>query len=161
MTASGSIWLRAFPKQKKMLATSFKVYQSTTREEVKTIRTLHYSVPESLHQYIYMIQPTTRFSQIQTQRYQTFDRRALGDTNVTISSCSYLTTPTCLKGLYNVGNYKPSSRRDNLLGVTGFLAEYVQYADLTQFEQQYAPWAVGANITWSSINGQSFLLALC
>lgn len=56
----------------RILNTRFYYYSSSTND-AKKIRTLQYSVPEKLHQYIQMIQPTTRFGQMQAERSTVFD----------------------------------------------------------------------------------------
>ncbi|MCJ1301078.1 vesicle formation at the endoplasmic reticulum [Hypocenomyce scalaris] len=56
----------------RILNTSFYCYSSSINN-VKKIRILQYSVPRKLHQYIQMIQPTTRFGQMQAERSTVFD----------------------------------------------------------------------------------------
>ena len=56
----------------RILSTRF-YYYSNSINDVKKIRTLQYSVPKKLHQYIQMIQPTTRFGQMQAERSTVFD----------------------------------------------------------------------------------------
>jgi tripeptidyl-peptidase I len=155
-------FIASVSQAEEMLDTTFGVYQSTIREGVQKIRTLHYSVPENLHQYIEMIQPTTRFGQIRPQRHQVLTKETLGEagTALNVTGCNATITPTCLKDLYNIGNFKATGKRGSLLGVNGFLNEYARYADLAQFEKEYAPWAVGANFTWTSVKGKLQCLAI-
>lgn len=56
----------------RILNTRFYYYISSINH-VEKIRTLQYSVPKKLHQYIRMIQPTTRFGQMQAERSTVFD----------------------------------------------------------------------------------------
>lgn len=56
----------------RILRTQFYYYSSSVND-VKKIRTLQYSVPQKLHQYIQMIQPTTRFGQMQAERSTVMD----------------------------------------------------------------------------------------
>ena len=44
--------------------------------------------------------------------------------------CSGEITPACLRELYNSSTYTPSATRNNSLGITGYLGEYANYADL-------------------------------
>lgn len=56
----------------RILNTRFYYYSSSINN-VEKIRTLQYSIPKTLHQYIQMIQPTTRFGQMQAERSTVFD----------------------------------------------------------------------------------------
>ena len=51
-------------KAEEMLHTTFKTYQNALRDDIKRIRTTHYSVPREVREHIDMIQPTTRFGQL-------------------------------------------------------------------------------------------------
>lgn len=56
----------------RILNTRFYYYSSSING-AEMIRTLQYSVPKKLHQYIQMIQPTTRFGQMQAERSTVFE----------------------------------------------------------------------------------------
>ncbi|KAF2202401.1 tripeptidyl-peptidase-like protein [Delitschia confertaspora ATCC 74209] len=138
----------------KMMDTKFKTYQSLMRPDMKKIRTLHYSIPEELRKHVDMIQPTTRFGQIRPQFNQIIDKQIVeASISAVNQSCNSSITPTCLKELYNFADYKADPKGQTLLGVTGYLEEYARFKDLAQFNAKYAPWAVGTNFTWTSING--------
>lgn len=139
----------------KMMDTRFMVYQSTVRSKLKKTRTLQYAVPEELHDYIDMIQPTTRFGQIRPHRNQIIDKEYLGKagTGLNVTSCNATITPTCLRQLYNFASYKVDTKAGSLFGINGFLEQYARFADLATFEAEYAPWAVGTNFTWTGVNG--------
>lgn len=65
----------AATEAERILDTKFYYYKNKLAD-IRKIRTLRYSLPQDLHQYISMIQPTTRFGQIQPQRshiYQHFE----------------------------------------------------------------------------------------
>lgn len=109
----------------RMLHTQFHYYTSLI-EDVKTIRTLQYSIPKKLHQYIQMIQPTTRFGQMRGERSWVIDHhevpanepkdrghsRGLNET-----FCNTTITPDCLKELYNYGDFQPDPNNGTLLPV--------------------------------------------
>jgi len=142
-----------------MMDTTFATYQSTVREDIKRIRTLHYSIPAELREHIDMIQPTTRFGQIKPQFSQIIDKEVVpsiyfAKATAVNATCNDSITPTCLRDLYNFADYKPVAKADTKIGVTGYLEQYARYKDLAQFLPAYAPWAVGSNFTWSSINGK-------
>lgn len=103
-------------KAERMLDTKF-YYYSDTAGYFKEIRTLHYSVPQQLHEHIHMIQPTTRFGYIRPQHssmYQYFvigsardatDHRYPGS-GLNSTFCNSTITPQCLKDLYGLTGYK-------------------------------------------------------
>src|ERR1051326_5138529 len=89
-----------------MLGTTFGIYQSSG---VRKIRTLHYSVPVALREYIDMIQPTTRFSQLRApRRVPTKENLLPADADVNGTTCNTFSTPTCIRDLYNFSDFKPS-----------------------------------------------------
>lgn len=82
---------------------------------VKLIRTLHYSVPTNLHQYVHMIQPTTRFGQYRPERSTILEEVELsphtinvatgavrGNPGLDVAFCSSTMTPQCLRDLYAI-----------------------------------------------------------
>ncbi|KAA8645989.1 hypothetical protein EYZ11_004014 [Aspergillus tanneri] len=117
------------------------------------IRALEYSVPQEVHPFVQMIQPTTRFGGLapQTGRMQfkplpaTFEELA--------ANCSTTVTPDCLRELYGIydTNAKPDPR--NRLGISGFLDQYARYGDFHEFMRTYAPNITDADFDVVSING--------
>ena len=97
----------------RILDTRFHYY-SNSANQIESIRTLRYSVPEDLHEYIQMIQPTTRFSQLRAQNSTISDLVTVTavenapDPSVgsDTASCNTAITPQCLKDLYNFGDYQ-------------------------------------------------------
>lgn len=148
----------------KLLETQFHVFRND-RDKAERIRTLHYSVPQHLHQYIDMIQPTTRFGQLHPERSTVHDVKVLGDVNnkspmrvtgnvrLKATGCNETITPACLSELYEIGDFQASPNTGNKLGVAGFLEQYAQYEDLRQFLALYAPYAAGGNFSVSSVKG--------
>ncbi|KAI9755282.1 MAG: Phospholipase D1 [Chaenotheca gracillima] len=147
----------------KMLDTKFYWYQNSINQ-AERIRTLEYSVPASLHQYIDMIQPTTRFGQIRTQRSLVNDKKIMGHADghrkewghpdkLNVTACNATITPTCLRALYNVGNYKPKKNNGNKFGICGYLEEYAKYDALETFLEEYAPDETKGNFTFQLVNG--------
>ena len=95
-------------------------YYTSSINGARRIRTLQYSVPEKLQQYIQMIQPTTRFGQMKADRSTAFqmgpgkvvsevenyfERHGTGN-GLNATFCNTTITPTCLRELYNIGNFK-------------------------------------------------------
>jgi tripeptidyl-peptidase-1 len=139
----------------KMMATTFKIYQNLVRKDVKKIRALHYSVPVAIRAHIDMIQPTTRFGQLKPQTVHIIDKEVVGPSTLAVNqTCNTRITPDCLKELYNFADFKADPKAPTLIGVNGFLEEYARFKDFASFATQFAPWAVGSNFTWTSVNGE-------
>ncbi|KAF2194923.1 tripeptidyl-peptidase-like protein [Zopfia rhizophila CBS 207.26] len=140
----------------KMMDTKFKTYESLVRKDIRKIRALQYSVPKELLGHIDMIQPTTRFGQIRPQINHIIDKEIIG-TGIKAAavneSCNTQITPQCLKDLYNFADFKADPNAPTLVGVTGYLEEYARFKDFADFARLFAPWAVGSNFTWTSVNG--------
>ncbi|KAF2795550.1 tripeptidyl-peptidase-like protein [Melanomma pulvis-pyrius CBS 109.77] len=138
----------------KMMDTTFKTYQSLVRDDVRKIRALRYSVPKTIRAHIDMIQPTTRFGQIRPQAYHIIDKEIVGAEAAAVNqTCNTRITPDCLKELYNFADFKADPKAPTLIGVNGFLEEYARFKDFANFATLFAPWAVGSNFTWTSVNG--------
>jgi len=121
------------------------------------VRTLRYSVPDGLHHYIDMIQPTTRFGQVRPQISHVLETTLLGNASDRIdisnsTGCENSIIPACLKDLYNISGYSPSNDT-GFAAFNNFLEQYPRYSDLETFAAAYATYAVGVHPTWSSING--------
>ena len=143
----------------RMLDTRF-YYYTNEHADVKSIRTLHYSVPANLLPYIQMIQPTTRFGQMKAERSTISESFEIGPSrgNAHYSAsglngtfCNTTITPQCLKALYNFGDFKGT--KHNKIGVCGYLKEYAKFKDFSQFTAKYAPYAAKENFTYVLING--------
>ncbi|KAL9098583.1 MAG: hypothetical protein Q9163_005792 [Psora crenata] len=146
----------------RILHTKFYYYRNKMAG-IERIRTLQYSVPQNLHQYIHMIQPTTRFGQIQPQRSTISEHFEIGpsykdmhrypSSNLNVSFCNTTITPQCLRHLYNIGDFRGSNSNGGRIGVCGYLEEYAKVADFQAFTKTYAPYAAGENFTYVLING--------
>ncbi|KAK8219678.1 Tripeptidyl-peptidase sed2 [Zalaria obscura] len=138
-----------------MLDTSFNIYRNV-HKKLDKIRTLQYSVPEYLHKYVDMVQPTTRFGQIRPERSLVLDTQVLGkaNTGLNVTACNATITPACLKALYhlNAPHYIQNTT-GGFIGINGFLEEYARFSDLQTFEAEYAPYMKGESFGWTSING--------
>ncbi|KAL9085329.1 MAG: hypothetical protein Q9165_007620 [Trypethelium subeluteriae] len=135
----------------KMMHTKFGIYRNEDAQ-VDKIRTLQYSVPEQVHQYIDMIQPTTRFGQPTPQR-STLRKVALTAVEKDDVSCDENITPQCLRDLYNATSTPQGPASGNILGFGGFLEQYARYNDFQQFASEYAPSLSGKNFTYVLVNG--------
>lgn len=141
-------------RAEEMMGTTFKTYQSEIRPTIKKVRSLSYSVPKEVRSHIDMIQPTTRFGQIRPARSNVLTQEAVPFSAAAINAtCNYAITPACLADLYKFADYKVDPKADITIGVNGFLEQYARYADFAQFAKSYAPYAVGSNFSFTSVNG--------
>ena len=103
----------------RILDTQFHYYLNSNNG-VKRIRTLHYSIPKGLHQFVHMIQPTTRFGQVLPERshvWQSFEmgrsRQAVGryhGNQLNATFCNTTITPQCLRDLYHIGDFRGTGK---------------------------------------------------
>ncbi|KAE9980219.1 hypothetical protein EG327_006665 [Venturia inaequalis] len=146
-----------------MLNTEFHLYQNQNRRNVTKIRTLEYSLPRELFEHVDLVQPTTRFAQIKPEGNAIHDKQNLGSAKsvpppaAIAVDCNITITPTCLRDMYKIKGFTPDPKKGGFIGISGFLEEYAQYGDLAQWIPDYAPWATGANFTWTSVNGAPLL----
>ncbi|KAH8689154.1 tripeptidyl peptidase A [Talaromyces proteolyticus] len=113
---------------------------------VSKLRTLSYSIPGDLKSDIDLISPTTYFGKTSAQRsIKTYKSKrspssttSSGSSSVSVAaSCQTSITPSCLKELYNVGNYTPSVKSGSRVGFGSFLNESALYSDLAIYEKFY------------------------
>lgn len=122
----------------KMLNTEYHIYQhGPSGEEV--IRTLAYSLPQALHPHVDVVAPTTYFGTARSMKKTSILQPNISDANAQISpvsdvsvpaSCATAITPNCLRALYNTSTYVPTAANVNKLGVSGYLNEFANKADL-------------------------------
>ncbi|KAI4267407.1 MAG: hypothetical protein L6R38_008270 [Xanthoria sp. 2 TBL-2021] len=146
----------------RILDTKFYHY-TNANNGVQRIRTLQYSVPSKLHQYIHMIQPTTRFGQVAPQRSTIFQHFEIGESRNSMARypgsqlnstfCNTTITPQCLRDLYQIGNFRGTAKNGNKIGVCGYLEQYARFSDFSNFTAKYAPYAAKENFTYELING--------
>ena len=122
-------------------------YQHYQRDGASKLRTLQYSIPDDLQPHVAFVDPGTFFGRLPTgpavqvtpTPSQATPTRRSGQgqlaSNTTVSpSCQTSITPSCLKQLYNVGDYEPDPKSGSRIGFGSFLNESALYADLAQFE---------------------------
>lgn len=149
-----------------MLDADFKWYHHE-EDHVLKLRTLHYSVPDSVAEHVDLVQPTTRFGHPRLRR-STISEVSYPDEvpglklmkvdveTATTSSdpafCTTTVTPECIRAQYNIG-YKPHAGHNNRVAFASYLEEYARYDDLEQFQENFVPKAVGQNFSVTLISG--------
>ncbi|EYE90510.1 S53 family peptidase [Aspergillus ruber CBS 135680] len=145
-----------------LLDANFLWYAHKSHRNTARLRTLEYSIPDSIAPQVNVIQPTTRFGQIRANRATHSSKPKGGLDELAISQaatadddsiCDQITTPHCLRKLYNVNGYKADPASGSKIGFASFLEEYARYSDLVLFEENLAPFAEGENFTVVMYNG--------
>lgn len=148
----------------KLLDTQF--YHYTSEDGQEAVRTLKYHVPEPLQQSINMVQPTTRFPQLQSLRSHILPADSshleasqepgpsARTVNMGLAECNLTITPGCLLQLYDMKNTTLPADSNYSMGIAGFLNQYARHADLSDFVDSHASWASIANFTAIGPNPQ-------
>ncbi|KAI0287620.1 tripeptidyl peptidase A [Russula brevipes] len=151
-----------------MLDTEFHLWKQSRDgdNEGVVIRTTHYSLPEHLHAHIELVQPTTYFGRPKPMSATLF----FEGINITISlspspppqdpgspipppeNCTRTMTVACLKYIYNIGGYQASATNKNAIGITGYLNQYANIADLQSFYAAERPDAVNSTFKFVSVH---------
>ncbi|KAJ2994961.1 hypothetical protein NUW58_g1410 [Xylaria curta] len=135
----------------KMLDTKFSWFVSEETNPRKILRTLEYSVPEEIAEHINLVQPTTRFAALRAN-HETSSQMIEIQAAAAEDNCDALITPACLKTIYNI-DYKADAKSGSKVAFTSYLEEYARYNDLTLFEQNFLPEAIGQNFSVIQYNG--------
>ena len=132
------------------------------------VRTLSYSLPEHLHEHVDLVQPTTLFARMKKQRsliHWGTSQDALSSppsggtitlpSGITVdASCNATITISCLKQLYNAVEFNASANVGNQIGVTGYLDQFANIADLQLFYADQLPQALNTSFKFVSVNGK-------
>ena len=129
------------------------------------VRTTSYSLPVHLHEHIDVIQPTNIFARFKPKKSnvvwlgnapdQLEVSEAASSTGVS-ASCNQTITIQCLQQIYNTKGYEPSAKK-NSIGITGYLGQFANFADLQSFYAEQVPAAKGSSFKEIFINGASAL----
>lgn len=76
-------------------------------------------------------------------------------------NCSEVITVSCLLQLYNAANYTPVATSKNSIGITGYLGQFANQADLTSLYQFDLPYAVNATFKTVFVNSACPCAASC
>lgn len=126
-----------------LLKASYRHYRSSSGTGgVTKLRTLQYSIPDDLQDQIAFVDPGTFFGRPRSSPAITPSKtkRTQEDTPTrptAAASCETSITPSCLKQLYNIGDYKADPDSGSRIGFGSFLNESALYADLAQFEEYF------------------------
>ncbi|KAK0473962.1 family S53 protease-like protein [Armillaria novae-zelandiae] len=108
----------------------------------RLIRTLTASIPSDLTGFIEVVHPTTSFAKLTLSPTSMMTIPTTSNltehANPAPSSCNSVVTPICLQDLYTIPS-TPATQSTNRLGVSGFLDQFPQRADLQAFLHALRP----------------------
>ncbi|CAK7265002.1 hypothetical protein SEPCBS57363_001360 [Sporothrix epigloea] len=113
------------------------------------LRTLTYSVPDAIAAHVVLVDPGNYFGPVRPFVPKPSLKRSAGQavtksptvkprrvTNTTVdATCHSSITPSCLKQLYAIGNYKADAKSGSTIGFGSFLNQSASFADLAQYLQ--------------------------
>lgn len=138
-------------------------YQHFTKDGSTKLRTLSYSIPDHVENHIALIDPglyigsSRAFMPTSSRTMPSSSPRKLATRTTVDASCQTSITPSCLKELYNVGNYTPNALSGSEIGFGSFLGESAQYNDVYSFEKLYGitPQNFSVILIANATNGQN------
>jgi tripeptidyl-peptidase-1 len=148
-SGGGSIWFQTnVSTANAMLSTDFKTYSDSTG--AAKLRTLQYSIPESLVPHVDFVSPTTFFGTTIAMRARKA-RNTVPAANLATrqepASCKgslvfqnetfAVFKPDCIRTEYNVNGYTPIASSGSRIGYGSFLNQSSSFSDLALFEQHF------------------------
>ncbi|CAG7918310.1 unnamed protein product [Penicillium olsonii] len=136
----------------RLLNASFAYYQNGGS---KKLRTIQYSIPDDLDDYIDIISPTVYFGKVQgatpvPSKSSPLQAQKVSSKEVS-PSCQTSITPSCLKQMYNIGDYVPEPAAGSRIGFGSFLNQSAQKSDLEAYEALFN--ITSQSFTVETING--------
>ncbi|KAF7983296.1 hypothetical protein HWV62_22961 [Athelia sp. TMB] len=144
-------------KAEDMLDTKYHIWSHVESGDA-AVRTTEYSLPEHLHEHIDLVQPTTLFARFKGMRstlnigstapaptVQATGTISAGNGITVDASCNQTITVDCLKQIYNAVGYVPTETKKNAIGITAYLEQYANNADLKAFYEDQVPAAVNSS----------------
>jgi tripeptidyl-peptidase-1 len=135
----------------KLLQTKYHYFKSDDDGTV-LLRTLSVQLPKEVLPHVDFVQPTTAMLKMTPQRSWLSDKFEMYGPPPADGICNgSAITPSCVNKVYHLDSYKPKGLAS--VGVSGYLEEYAQKADLEQFLQTFVPEFAGTSFPVVSING--------
>jgi tripeptidyl-peptidase-1 len=125
-------FVTSIEKIHRLLNTTFATYENNG---VRKVRTTQYSIPDNLAQHIDMISPTVFFGN--SASMDKIYKRFVIPRDQVDKSCNNAITPSCLREMYSIGNYRPEIGSGSRVGFGSFLNRSAIYSDLSNFEQMF------------------------
>lgn len=118
-------------------------YQYYTKEGQTKLRTLSYSIPDDVAEYVQFVDPSTNFggtsafNPVPRPSRTIMERKEKPSKSTVDASCQTSITPSCLKQMYNIGDYTPKVESGSTIGFSSFLGESALYNDVFLFEEKF------------------------
>ncbi|KAI0047118.1 family S53 protease-like protein [Auriscalpium vulgare] len=119
-----------------------------TETGATAVRTLEYSIPADLQGHLDFVHPTTTFPESLNRQplvsiplpkgVVPLATQANLSTDAVPASCATLITPACLQALYGIPTTR-ATQTSNVLGVSGFIDQFANQADLKSFLTSLRP----------------------
>ncbi|KAG5803365.1 hypothetical protein H9Q74_002393 [Fusarium xylarioides] len=118
-------------------------YQYYTKDGQTKLRTLSYSIPDDVAGHVQFVDPSTNFGGTVAfnpvpHPSRTLQERKMSPSKSTVdASCQTSITPSCLKQMYNIGDYTPDAKSGSEIGFSSFLGQAAIYSDVFKFEELF------------------------
>ncbi|KAJ4253783.1 hypothetical protein NW762_010177 [Fusarium torreyae] len=119
-------------------------YQYYVKDGQTKLRTLSYSIPNDLAQHVQYVDPSTNFGGTvafnpvpRPSKTLVTERNDAASKSSVDTSCQTSITPSCLKQMYNIGDYTPHADSGSTIGFSSFLGQSALYEDVFQFEEKF------------------------
>ncbi|KAI8873585.1 subtilisin-like protein [Ramicandelaber brevisporus] len=133
-------WIKAdatVDQAQRLLQTQLNTYRSGI-SDVTTIRTLAYSIPQSLVDHVRIVSPVNFFEPAMSQPIITIPSRSTFLADTAPASCNDQVTPECIQQLYGLPTAK-ATQKGNTVAIPGFKDEFANKADLAKFLEDFRP----------------------
>ena len=131
------------PQANDILGASYQLYHHAETNDT-VVRTVSYSLPDSLHGHIQTVAPTTYFGSPRTQwnKPRIYSRAANAarekeELVTALSSREEYVTPAYLRWLYKTMGYEPAAVGKNAIGIVDYSVDYPNQLDLQAFMEEY------------------------
>ncbi|KAJ7689567.1 subtilisin-like protein [Mycena rosella] len=140
-SSSAGHWLSVsvpVSKANAMLSANYQTYKHVASGTTYA-RTLSYSLPAEVADFIDHVHPTTAFTNPYARSPALSKAIASPvSANASPDSCNSSMTPTCIQALYGVPT-TPATQYSNGIAVAGFINQFARRADLSNFLQSFRP----------------------
>ncbi|KAJ7733968.1 family S53 protease [Mycena metata] len=146
-------------KANTLLAADFRTFTHVA-SGTRSVRTLSYALPAALKAHIRFVHPTVAFvpplrvpgvaavKVNPTRRSEAVEPRASIP-----ASCAFDTGPSCLQAVFGIPSAKANNSASNVLGVAGYIDQFANTQDLTNFLRNERPDLVGSTFSLQTIDG--------
>ncbi|KIJ52725.1 hypothetical protein M422DRAFT_25806 [Sphaerobolus stellatus SS14] len=144
-------------KANDLFGAQFSVFTNQANGQ-QTIRTMEYSIPASLVGHVELVHPTVTFpATFGVPRFTSPGVQVPSTTTALVgdavpASCATTITPSCLQALYGIPATR-ATQSSNKLGVSGFIDQFAQNADLQTFLRAQRPDLVNTTFTLQTLDG--------